>query len=478
MARQNRAAKSCDVPREPGLASRFLAFQSLQNDSVKSLPTDRIWTLADGYEIPARDRPLAYEILAGSIKMRATLDHLIGSFSDRSTRRISSDVLTLLRLGAYQLIYEDQVPDFAAVDTSCELAKRCIGRRQAGFVNAILRNIQRGMETRNVAISEENAKSVIPTGLASGVKFSKPILPGLSDAANHLSLAYSFPRWLVVRWLARWDATALPKILSALNARPAMIVRPNRLKLASPVAETLVRILGEQSCQVRILSDSESVELIEHPPITELQAFRDGLFQVQDPTTMTVVKNIAAGPGMKILDLCAGLGTKTTQLAEVTLDQAEVYATDTIGAKLDRLRQNAERLGLKSIRTMPIEELNSPSYREFFDAVLLDVPCSNTGVLDRRPEARWRLKEADFAAYTRQSLELLTRADALAKPTGRIAFSTCSIDDDENSTLIRDFCARRSWIIEKEHIQLPEVNPADGKTVRSGGYWAILERTH
>ncbi|MFA5865554.1 MAG: transcription antitermination factor NusB [Phycisphaerae bacterium] len=464
------------IPKVPGLDARFLAFQSLQDTSIKTLPTDRIWLLAEKFDLPFRERSFAYELLSGCIKHRASLDHLIELFSSRNVRQIASAVLTLLRLGVYQLVYEDRVPDFAAVDTTCELAKGFLGRPQVGFINAILRGIQRGIEGRGIEISAENIRFVLPTRLNTGIKFFKEILSAIDVPANYLSPAYSYPKWLVARWLSKWDFDTLKQILAAGNARPGLVCRPNRGKLDSPAAEKLAEILTQQSCQVKVLPDSESVMLIENPPITELEAFREGLFQIQDPTACDVIRNLSLQPGIKILDLCAGLGTKTTQLAEVTNDQAEIYASDRIASKLDKLKQNAERLGLESIKTIVINELISDQLKNFFDIVLLDVPCSNTGVFDRRPEARWRLKESDFQTYSRQSLKLLNQAENLVKPTGQIVFSTCSIDDEENADLIARFCRQTNWRVTRQHMQLPQVDPATEKNIRTGGYWACLEK--
>jgi 16S rRNA (cytosine967-C5)-methyltransferase len=462
-----------NAPTEAGLAARFLAFESLQDSTVKNLPTDRIWVLAEQYQIPSREKAFAYELLAGTIKRRAALDHLIEVFSSRSTRQMSSDILSLLRIGVYQLVYEDKVPDFAAVDTTCRLGKYYLKKTQIGFINAILRNIQRGIETRNVEIDAAPNDHLVPITQNRGVKFSTPVLANLKTPGDYLATAYSHPKWLVARWLEKWEFEILRGILAAGNARPALVCRPNPLKTTP---RRLVEILAAQDCRVEFLADDDAVELLENPPMTELPAYAQGLFQIQDPTAGRIARQLAPKPGTRILDLCAGLGTKTTQLAELADDRAQVFAADRVGSKLEKLKLNAARLGIKSITTLPLEALNAPEYKEFFDIVLLDVPCSNTGVFDRRPEARWRLKETDFKTYARQSLDLLTRAQALVNPAGRIAFSTCSIDEEENLTLIQSFTKTSKWQIQNHHLHLPELNPAQNKTRHSGGFWAILKQ--
>jgi 16S rRNA (cytosine967-C5)-methyltransferase len=470
---RNQPSKKSTIARTPGLSARFLAVEALQDRSIKSLPTDRIWQLAEKYHIPSRERPLAYDLLTGCIKRRGTLDQLVEVFSGRRTQQIDSTVLTTLRMGIYQLLFEDSVPDFAAVDTTCELTRSLIGKRPVGFVNAVLRNLQRAIVERDAAITPENRMEILPIGNERGIRFSQPIFPAAADPETYLSLACSYPKWLIRRWLGRWDFDALRQILAAGNARPSLTLRSNPLRTTP---EQLTERLKDEGCEVAELSDTGLLELLSHPPITELQAFKDGLFQVQDATAADVVRNLALNEGMKILDLCAGLGTKTTQLAELTGDRAEIFATDTIDTKLQKLRENADRLGLNFIKTIPIQSLAENTYENAFDLVLLDVPCSNTGVFDRRPEARWRLKETDFQLYARQNLDLLAKAETLVKPGGRIAFSTCSIDEEEDGLLIQSFCDRSNWTVQDEHLHLPEINPATNRTARTGGYWTILEK--
>jgi 16S rRNA (cytosine967-C5)-methyltransferase len=291
----------------------------------------------------------------------------------------------------------------------------------------------------------------------------------IADHLKKMEIEFSYPAWLIKRWLGRWDEKTVREILSAGNFPPAMTIRPNLLRTT---AEKLSVILAEQGCAVKA-AENGMLELVSHPPISELAAFADGLFQVQDGTAGEVVRQMALTPGMKILDLCAGLGTKTTQMAELSGDQAEITASDTILAKFEKLKHNAARLGIKSIRTSTIEELPSGT----FDWVLLDVPCSNTGVFDRRPEARWRLKENDFAMYHRQSIDLLKKAISLVNDHGRIAFSTCSIDEEEDHRVAMKFCEETGWSMVNEHLQLPKVDAETHRTVRTGGYLAILQRT-
>lgn len=457
------------IAREAGLAGRFLTAETLLSCPNNVLPTDYIWVLAERYATGGRDRSFAFDLLAGVLKRQGTLNHLIEVFSGKTIRQVQPVVGTILQIGLEQMLFEDSVADYAAVDSSCELARGYLGSRPAGFVNAVLRNIQRGIRSRETAIVAENALRVLPMQMDRGVEFDRAIFPLPVDSPAHLAKAYSYPLWLVERWRKRWGPAELKAIFAAGNARPTLIIRPNVLRTT---VEGLAKLLEEESCRVRVLPEEGAIVLLEHPPLTELEAFSKGLFQVQDLTAMAPARALELKPGMKILDLCAGLGTKTTQLAEMTGDQAEIVATDITASKLEKLVQNAQRLGLKSIKTVPLE---TPG--DGYDVVVLDVPCTNTGVFDRRPEARWRIKESDFTTFPRQSLELLKKATELVKPGGRIAFSTCSIDEEENGAVIREFCRQEKWQIESEHVQLPKIDPETGRVVQTGGYRAGIRES-
>jgi 16S rRNA (cytosine967-C5)-methyltransferase len=235
--------------------------------------------------------------------------------------------------------------------------------------------------------------------------------------------------------------------------------------------------LAAEGCRAIKLGEFGTVEISDGPAITTLPSFQEGLFQLQNVTSQRIVHAVGVREGQNILDLCAGLGTKTTQIAELTFDRAKVCATDRSEAKLEKLRTNADRLGITGIEILPLAAISSGQYDGAFDVALADVPCSNTGVLDSRPEVRWRLKQTDLAIFARGALELLALASRLTAPAGRIGYSTCSIDRDENEKVVQEFMARvAGWRLIDEHTEYPSADPESGKTRRQGGYWATLER--
>jgi 16S rRNA (cytosine967-C5)-methyltransferase len=204
--------------------------------------------------------------------------------------------------------------------------------------------------------------------------------------------------------------------------------------------------------------------------VTQLPGFAEGLFTVQDITASQAVRILKPRSDWTILDLCAAPGVKTTQLAEATGDSAKIIATDIDSERLKKVKENTTRLGINSVDIVPYEELLDSK----FDCVLLDVPCSNTGVLARRIEARYRIKPKAIKELAKTQSELLNTAAQMLKPYGKICYSTCSIQKDENSNLIRDFLQKnRNFELKSEELILPSAECFD----RDGGYAAILVAT-
>ena len=206
--------------------------------------------------------------------------------------------------------------------------------------------------------------------------------------------------------------------------------------------------------------------------VTQLPGFAQGEFTVQDITASQAVRRLKPQRDWAILDLCAAPGTKTTQLAEATSDAARIIATDNDGRRLEMVKENIARLGIKSVKIIPYESLQGITAEiGLFDAILLDVPCSNTGVLARRVEARYRISPEAIGELARIQAELLKTAAKLVKPRGKICYSTCSIQKIENGELVREFLKDNpGFELESEELTLPSAEDFD----HDGGYAAIL----
>jgi len=317
---------------------------------------------------------------------------------DRCAQRVQPEIRQHLRLALFQMRYLSRIPRHAAVNEAVELAKG-VSRRAAGFVNAVLR------------------------------KAADLELP------DHAGIRTSHPDWLLDRWRKRFPKGQLDAILEADNAVLPVTARVNRLKVEGSL--DVLEIEGDPAA---------------HP------GFAEGHFTVQDETSMKVAPLLAPQPEERVLDLCAAPGGKTTHLAELMGGQGRVVAVDLPG-RIGIVAESAARLGLTNVECVAGDG-NSIAFRELFDAILLDAPCSNTGVLSRRPDVRWRLREADIAGAVRIQRSLLANAARLLKPGGRLVYSTCSLEPEENRVDLPGFR------VSKEELALPTDR-------RSGGYLAL-----
>jgi len=472
------------------------------------------------------ERQRATDLVFGVMRNRRAIDTVITAFSSRPAERISAELLNIIRLAAYELIYRPETPDYSIVNEAVENVKaracrdvpasgtpaaRQAGEKQTGFVNAVLRNITRRIANRQISLADADIKATLPQTPSTGCLFNTSFMPDPeSHPADYLSTAFSLPIWLVVDWLEELGFEKTRLICFASNRRPSIYLRPNTLKTT---AQELAKKLQQADIDFEIVpahppqpSNIENrASSIENPAssiesqalsmirlksasaITQLPGFADGLFTVQDLAASHAVMMLDPQPGWKMLDLCAAPGVKTTQLAEVTGDSAHIIATDINHDRLKRIEENAARLGIANIEIVAYQDIDR-RLAELgpLDAVLLDVPCSNTGVLAKRVEARYRLNPAVIEHFATTQSQLLRTAASMLKPNGKICYSTCSIQRNENSEVIRDFLQRNnSFRLESEKLFLPSAGtliqgPACEKNPdefdHDGGYIAIIAR--
>ena len=242
-------------------------------------------------------------------------------------------------------------------------------------------------------------------------------------------------------------------------------------------AAGLLAKLVEQGFEAKLAAGGQCIVVGHAAHIGSSPLLGEGWFQPQDPTSMLPVAHMRLGPGQKVLDLCAGLGTKATQMAEAMGASGEVIATDLDAEKLAALAQAAERMGHTTIETVPLVEAPARvAGLVRLDWILVDAPCSNTGVLSRRPEVRYRLTVGALTKLADRQLALLGQAAQLAGPTTRLMYSTCSIDPEENEQVCTRFLADHAdWQLEENSLTLPSPG-ASGAYWHDGGYWAMLTR--
>lgn len=411
----------------------------------------------------------------GVLRHRQTLAAVFGTFASNGWKRIKPPLQQILLLGGYQLIWLDGIPAFAAVDEAVTQARQEGGTRASQFVNALLRQLQREIEHRRIPAPQADPTRSFPVNAWQCCQFHHPILPDPQrHPIDYLAAATSQPHWLVKRWFESFGKERSREICLAGLCRPPIVLRPNRLRTT---AQALAHRLREEAPAVEPVPSDDVVVVSHWGPLSKTGAFLEGWFQPQDRTAMRVVEAMAPAPGQTIIDLCAGLGTKTTQMAERMHNEGVILASDKDDSRLSAVRENCGRLGVTIVRTVPPDRIQkaAQSLRRI-DWILLDAPCSNTGVLARRPEARYRVSEPSLRSLTSLQLELLACSVQLASPDTQIAYSTCSLEIEENEALVTRFLENRpEWRLQRSTRVLPSAGatPID---YHDGGYWAILGR--
>ncbi len=285
---------------------------------------------------------------------------------------------------------------------------------------------------------------------------------------RYLSAAFGFPTWLAERWQTRFGTEECHRLGFWFAGPAPLTLRCNPMRIER---DAFLAACAAKGIDAEPGSFPQAVRLREPAPVRELPGFADGWFTVQDETSMRVAAALAPTPGSRILDLCAAPGGKATHLAELMRDEGEVIACDVDEHRLRTVDELACRLGLKSVKTGLVHPDGNGVPSGPFDGVLVDAPCSNTGVLGRRPEVRWRLKPDDLRHLPEMQTRLLRLAVERVRPGGAVVYATCSIEPEENRSVIEAVLqATPNLTCEAEQESVPG-RPADG------GYWARLRRT-
>ena len=428
-------------------------------------------------------RQRATDIVYGTLRNYLAIDTVLEKIAECTIKRISPKLRNIIRVAIYELVYCPQTARYSILNEAVENTKTIAGQKQGGFVNAILRKIDRAIKNRQIPLEKANTLATIVQDLLNGCEFDKSFLPpATTNPAAHLSEVFSLPRWLVADWLDEFGFEKTRQICFGSNRKPAIYVRPNTLKitaeeLAEKFTQEKIETVSTGSPSNQILPN-ESMLLVKSPKaIVNLPGFAGGLFSVQDITASKPVKILNPKPNWKILDLCAAPGTKTTQLAEYTNDAAEIVATDIDSERLKKVSENIKRLKIKSVTFSDYENFFCNSQFSIlnskFDAVLLDVPCSNTGVLAKRIELRRRINKKAINELTKIQMKLLVAAAEMVKSSGKICYSTCSIQRAENSELINQFLSEnRNFKLETEKLTLPSA----ANFGCDGGYAAVITK--
>lgn len=383
-------------------------------------------------DLDSRDKGLVTELTQGTVRHRLFLDHTIRKHLDRPDLPLPDAVFTALRLGAYQLIHLHRIPAHAAVKETVQIIKDSRHRRFSSLVNAVLRSI--------------SDKGPAP-------------IPSLDDEPlRHLELANSAPRWLVENLATIRGVEEASEILQAINRTPPLTLRVNISRISR---DELMEILTEQGVTVspgKLFP--EAIHLVDRTPPWKLHPFKEGLCTVQDEGAQMIAGLLEPAPGQRILDACAAPGGKTTHLAQLTGGQGLIVAADRSQKRVQMMSESLKRLGGDNVRllTADLGTKASPLAEGSFDRVLLDAPCSGTGVLRRHPEGKWRKDPLTISRMTKIQEDLLISVAHSLKRGGYLLYTTCSLLEEENEEVTDRFLSGSTEMIRIDmRKRLPEM---------------------
>ena len=373
-----------DAPRESAMLTLYSAgFEGAYvNMALKR-------TLRKNKDFSQKDKAFVTNLVYGVIKRQITIDYIIGCYSKIKLKKISPYILTIIRMGIYQIKFMDKVPNSAAVNESVTLAKRYGHKASAGFVNGILRNV-----------------------LRSSFEYPK-------DFWEKMSVKYSFPEWICRKWVQDYGESFAVSLMESMNEEPEISLRVNSLKSsADEVLKILPGSLKSGLYDMAVLCRGFDVE--------NSQGYKNGCFIPQDISAMFASAVLAPLPGDSVLDICAAPGGKTTHMAQLMNNEGKITACDIHEHKVKLIKQNAERMGIDIIEAVQADaEIRNAAFEGKFDKVLADVPCSGLGIIRRKPDIK--LKKEENALPDLQ-YRILENAAGYLKSGGELVYSTCTLN--------------------------------------------------
>ena len=357
-----------------------------------------------------QDRGLATEIVYGVVENKYYIDYIIDKLSKIKTNKMEIYVKTLLRMGIYQILFLNSISDYAAVNETVNLAKKK-NPKISGFINGILRNVIRQKET----IGKINVK----------------------DDIDYLSIKYSYDKWLIRNWMIHFGREFTEELLEANAERPSIYLRVNTLKTSRDELIEKLQEQGISASEVRGIEEAIKVENLKN--IENNSLYKDGLFTVQDISSMLVGKVMNPKENSLVLDVCSAPGGKTTHIATLMKNTGKVVSRDIYDHKLKLIKSSCKRLGLENVQVEDFDgmKLDQESIGKF-DYVLADVPCSGLGIIRRKPEIKYKEKE-DFRSLPPIQMRILENAAKYVKKGGTLIYSTCTIQDTENIEVVKEF---------------------------------------
>ena len=384
-------------------------------------------------EIEQRDIGFISEIVYGTISWRLTIDEVIKKYSNMKMKKISPWILNILRMSIYQILFLDKVPKSAAVNEGVELAKRYGHKASSNFVNAILRKVD---------------------------KKDYEAFFEIKDDIERISKTNSMPTWIIEELLKQNAIEKVEQICQASNLKPKLYIRINTLRTDK---QTLIKEFEKEGIKVKD-EGTEDFLLIEGAKnIESLKAFQEGKFTIQDKAAGLIPRILNPKPNEKVLDSCSSPGGKTTYMAELMGNHGKIKAWDLHEHRVRLVDKAADRLGITIIETEVKDATKyEEKYCEYFDKILLDVPCLGIGVLKRKPDIKWKRKKEDIKEIVKIQEEILENCSKYLKKGGELVYSTCSILGEENEEIIHKFITNHEKFEIEKKLQIYQNETTDG----------------
>ncbi len=455
-----RAAGTSPKP-TPGTNARTLAARLLsrwQETNTSDRPPLNVLIQDAATRIPAdspEDRALLGEVVTGCVRhlrllTTITYDRL------KKPAKLPAIVKAIIITALYQILFLDRIPAFAAVDEAVKACRTCGAAWASGLTNAVLRQILRDIDSIG-------SKALIHDAARQG-----------RDAAERLALIHSFPTWMVKRWGQQFGMDTAEQICMAGNQQPPVTLRVNRLRISRKKAIEQLAMAGIHAVASTLSFDGLILPDFRGNPVS-IPGFEKGYFQVQDVSAQLISLLLTPAPGDRILDVCAGLGGKTTHIAEITGDKARIDAYDTSKKRLKLLAENISRLQLESINILGHTDFNAKkaSSAPIYDRIMVDAPCTGLGVIRRHPDIKWNRTPEDSRRLSETQLKILADTAPLLRPGGTLVYAVCTTEREEGTGVVEKFFefGTGSWeLVRADHL-LPHISH---KYVADQGFLRIL----
>lgn len=397
--------------------SREIAYEALnkteKDGAYSNIALDFLLSKTD---LDARDRSFVSNLFYGVIERKITLDYQISLYLTKPLEKLKIHVLTLLRLGAYQLLYMNKVPSSAAVNECIKIAKRRGLNYASGLINAVLRKIS-----------------------TNGI-----VMPENEDSVEYLSVKYSCPQWLIGKWLKEYGKDNTVGILSSTLGSKENYIKINTVRTNK---DEVIELLKKDGIDAKSTDITHCLKVDWNgKPVETLETFKNGLFHVQDAACQLCVKALKAQKGDRVFDLCAAPGGKSYSIAEEMNNEGEVLSFDIHSHRVELIKKGAERLGLSNIKALKGDATVFNDKIGYADAVLCDVPCSGFGIIGKKPEIKYKNPD-EIKGLPDIQLTILLNGAKYVKIGGRLVYSTCTLSHSENQKVCNRFLLQNKSFI-------------------------------